>query len=125
MNIYFLLKDLTSCFSDTSSLEIDKSEFMLGSVIDAVASQVITQLTEKGLQLIRDIPEETKTISACGDQTRIQQVLTDFLLSMISFAPSTEGWIEIQVRTNLKQNSNENKMLLHFRSSHLMNYVSI
>ncbi|KAH7676405.1 Phytochrome protein [Dioscorea alata] len=111
-----IVKDVGLERIEDSSLEIDKSEFMLGSVIDAVASQVITQLTEKGLQLIRDIPEETKTISACGDQTRIQQVLTDFLLSMISFAPSTEGWIEIQVRTNLKQNSNGNEMvLLRFR----------
>ncbi|KAJ0979946.1 hypothetical protein J5N97_015420 [Dioscorea zingiberensis] len=101
---------------EDSSLEIDTTEFVLGSVIDAVASQVMTKLREKGLQLIRDIPDEIKTITACGDQLRIQQVLADFLLSMISHAPSPNGWVEIQVRTNLKQNSNGSEMmLLRFR----------
>lgn len=86
-----------------SSIELEKSEFLLGSVIDAVVSQVMLLLRERGLQLIRDIPEEIKTLAVCGDQVRIQQVLADFLLNMVRCAPSPEGWVEIQLRPSLKQ----------------------
>lgn len=86
-----------------SSLELDKAEFFLGSVINAVVSQVMILLRERNLQLIRDIPEEIKTLAVYGDQARLQQVLADFLLNMVHYAPSTEGWVEIHVRPILKQ----------------------
>lgn len=60
-------------------------------------------LRERNLQLIRDIPEEIKTLAVYGDQARIQQVLADFLLNMVRYAPPTEGWVEIHVRPTLKQ----------------------
>jgi phytochrome B len=91
------------CLPSGSSLELEKSEFLLGSVIDAVVSQVMLLLRERGLQLIRDIPEEIKTLAVYGDQVRIQQVLADFLLNMVRYAPSPEGWVEIQLRPSLKQ----------------------
>lgn len=92
--VYYLLK--------TSSLELDRTEFFLGSVINAVVSQVMILLRERGMQLIRDIPDEIKTMVVCGDQIRIQQVLADFLLNMVCCAPSPEGWVEIHVRPSLK-----------------------
>ena len=76
---------------------------MLGSVIDAVVSQVMISLRERGVQLIRDIPEEIKTLGVYGDQVRLQQVLADFLLNMVRYAPSPEGWVEIQLQPRLKQ----------------------
>lgn len=60
-------------------------------------------LRERDLQLIRDIPEEIKTLAVCGDQVRIQQVLADFLLNMVRYAPSPEGWVEIHVLPSLKK----------------------
>lgn len=73
-------------------------------------------LRERGLQLIRDIPEEIKAMSVYGDQLRIQQILGDFMLNMVRYAPSPEGWIEIQVRPTMKQNSDGREVvLLHFR----------
>jgi len=86
-------------------LVLEKSEFSLGDVMNAVVSQAMLLLREKDLQLIRDIPDEIKDASAYGDQFRIQQVLADFLLSMVRSAPSENGWVEIQVRPNVKQNS--------------------
>ncbi|KAK1292035.1 Phytochrome B [Acorus calamus] len=86
-------------------LVFDRSEFLLGSVINAVVSQVMILLRERGLQLIPDIPEDIKALSIYGDRFRIQQILVDFLLTMVRCSPSPEGWIEIQARTNLKQNS--------------------
>ncbi|XP_059632807.1 phytochrome B isoform X1 [Cornus florida] len=90
------------CIED-GSLELEKDEFLLGSVIDAVVSQVMILLRERGLQLIRDIPEEIKTLTVYGDQGRIQQVLADFLLNMVHYAPSPEGWVEIHVQPRFKQ----------------------
>uniref|UniRef100_A0A804RF41 Histidine kinase domain-containing protein n=1 Tax=Zea mays TaxID=4577 RepID=A0A804RF41_MAIZE len=86
------------------SLVLQKSEFSLGDVMNAVVSQTMSLLRERDLQLIRDIPDEIKDASAYGDQFRIQQVLADFLLSMAQSAPSENGWVEIQVRPNVKQN---------------------
>ena len=60
-------------------------------------------LRDRGVQLIRDIPEDIKTLTVYGDQTRVQQVLTNFLLNMVRHSPSPNGWVEIQVRPTLKQ----------------------
>ena len=88
---------------EISSLELEKGEFFLGCVINSVVSQVMMLLREKNLQLIRDIPEETKSLAVYGDQIRIQQVLADFLVNMVRYAPSPEGWVEIRVRPSFKQ----------------------
>ncbi|KAJ6429620.1 hypothetical protein OIU84_021094 [Salix udensis] len=84
-------------------LELEKAEFLLGSVINAVVSQAMLLLRERNLQLLRDIPEEIKTLVVYGDQARIQQVLADFLLNMVRYAPSSAGWVEIHVSPTLKQ----------------------
>ncbi|KAH9618084.1 hypothetical protein KSS87_020112 [Heliosperma pusillum] len=88
---------------DEGSLELVKTEFMLGNVINVIVSQVMIPLREKGLQLIRDIPEEIKTLAVYGDQIRIQQILAEFLVNMVRYAPSPDGWVEIHVLPRLKQ----------------------
>lgn len=88
-----------------SYLEIEKHEFLLGGVIDAVVSQVMGELQDRGLQLIRDIPEEVNTLTVYGDQPRIQQVLINFLLNMVRHSPLPGGWVEVQVRPTLKPTS--------------------
>ncbi|KAA8527365.1 hypothetical protein F0562_034920 [Nyssa sinensis] len=98
-----IIKDVDLETIEDGSLELEKAEFLLGSVIDAVVSQVMILLRERGLQLIRDIPEEIKTLAVYGDQVRVQQGLANFLLNMVRCAPSPEGWVEIQVRPRLKQ----------------------
>ncbi|OAY56134.1 phytochrome B [Manihot esculenta] len=98
-----IIRDVDLESIEDGSLELEKAEFLLGSVIDAVVSQVMLLLTERNLQLIRDIPEEIKSLAVYGDQVRIQQVLADFLLNMVRCAPSSEGWVEIHVRPTLKQ----------------------
>uniref|UniRef100_A0A0E0CZK6 Phytochrome n=1 Tax=Oryza meridionalis TaxID=40149 RepID=A0A0E0CZK6_9ORYZ len=111
-----IVKDASLQSIEDGSLVLEKGEFSLGSVMNAVVSQVMIQLRERDLQLIRDIPDEIKEASAYGDQYRIQQVLCDFLLSMVRFAPAENGWVEIQVRPNIKQNSDgTDTMLFLFR----------
>ncbi|XAR56990.1 hypothetical protein NMG60_11024983 [Bertholletia excelsa] len=111
-----IIKDANLESIDDGSLELEKTEFLVGSVIDAVVSQVMLLLRERGLQLIRDIPEEIKTLAVYGDQVRIQQVLADFLLNMVRYTPSPEGWVEIQVRPRLKQISEDTTVVhIEFR----------
>ncbi|KAK6930285.1 PAS fold-2 [Dillenia turbinata] len=108
-----IIKDVDLETIEDGSMELEKTEFLLGGVINAVVGQVMILLRERGLQLIRDIPEEIKSLAVYGDQLRIQQVLADFLLNMVRCAPSPEGWVEIHVRPRLKQNS-EGQSIGHF-----------
>ncbi|KAL1214423.1 Phytochrome B [Cardamine amara subsp. amara] len=87
---------------EDGSFALVKAEFFLGSVINAIVSQAMFLLRERGLQLIRDIPEEIKSISVYGDQTRIQQLLAEYLLSIIRYAPPQE-WVEINLSQVSKQ----------------------
>ncbi|KAI7737390.1 hypothetical protein M8C21_015318 [Ambrosia artemisiifolia] len=98
-----IVKDVDMDNIQEGHLELEKQDFVLVSVIDAVVSQVMFALRDGGVQLIRDIPEEVKTLTVHGDQTRVQQVLTNFLLNMIQHSASPNGWVEIQVRPTLKQ----------------------
>ncbi|CAA6663609.1 unnamed protein product [Spirodela intermedia] len=101
---------------ENGSLVLDECEFVLGGIINAVVSQVMILLRERGLQLIRDIPEEIKVMAVCGDQVRIQQVLADFLLNIVQYAPPQAGWVEIQIRPTMKQPSDEMEAVhLQFR----------
>ncbi|KAL0457502.1 UNVERIFIED_CONTAM: putative serine/threonine-protein kinase SIS8 [Sesamum latifolium] len=97
-----IVKDVDLVNLEDGSLELEKAEFVLGSVIDAVVSQVMLLLRERGLQLVRDIPEEVKALVVYGDQVRIQQILADFLRNMVHHAPSP-GWVEMQLKPSLKQ----------------------
>ncbi|KAJ9699802.1 hypothetical protein PVL29_005595 [Vitis rotundifolia] len=116
-----IIRDVDLDSIEDGSLELERAEFLLGSVINAVVSQVMILLRERDLQLIRDIPEEVKTLAVYGDQVRIQQVLADFLLNMVRYAPSPDGWIEIQVRPRLKQISEEVKLMhIEFRYANLI-----
>ncbi|PHT82162.1 Phytochrome B [Capsicum annuum] len=98
-----IIRDVDLDNIEDGSLELKKREFCLASVMDAVVSQVMLLLRERGVQLIRDIPEEIKTLRVYGDQVRIQQVFADFLQTMASYAPSQEGWVEVHVQPSMKQ----------------------
>ncbi|GKB13438.1 phytochrome B [Tanacetum coccineum] len=101
--MFKIIRDVDKENIQESSLQIEKHKFLLGSLINAVVSQVMLVLRDRGLQLIRDIPEEVKSLTIYGDQARVQQVLTNFLLNMARHSPSPDGWVEFQVRPSLKQ----------------------
>ncbi|KAI3894274.1 hypothetical protein MKW92_044125 [Papaver armeniacum] len=107
-----IIRDVDSECIEDGSLEYDEAEFSLGNLINVVVGQVMTLLRERGLQLMRDIPEEIKTLAVIGDQVRIQQVLVNFLLSAVQYTPSPGGWVEIKVQSSLKKIS-DGKELLH------------
>ncbi|KAL2494595.1 Phytochrome E [Forsythia ovata] len=94
-------------------------EFFLGNVIDAIASQVMILLKEKNLQLLHDIPDQVKTLCLCGDRIKLQLAFSDFLLSIVRYAPSPDGWVEIKVSPGSKMIQDGNEFVrLQFRMTH-------
>lgn len=99
-------------------LELDTVEFTLGTVLDAVVSQGMILCREKGLQLIRDSPEAITTMCLYGDQLRLQQILSNFLINALRFTAS-EGWVGIKVvPTKRHLGSGVNVMHIEFRITH-------
>lgn len=97
-------------------LELEAAEFEMGTVMDAVISQGMSTSREKGLQIIRETPREISTMRLFGDQIRLQQVLSDFLLNAVRFTPSSEGWVKIKVvPTRKRVGGNLHVMNLEFR----------
>ena len=87
-------------------LELDTKEFEMSTVMDAIVSQGMITSREKGLQIIRETPREIKDMRLFGDQVRLQQVLSDFLLNAVRFTPSTDGWVGIKVVPTRKRLGN-------------------
>ncbi|XP_019052071.1 PREDICTED: phytochrome E-like [Nelumbo nucifera] len=97
-----IIEDMDLGRLEEECMELNMTEFLLGSLVDAVVSQVMILLKDKNLQLFHEIPEEMKTLSLYGDQIRLQQVLSDFLLNIVHHTPSPDGWVEIKVTPCLK-----------------------
>lgn len=74
----------------------------------------MTVVRERNIQLFHEIPEEIKMLTLCGDQIKLQLVLSDFLLNIVQYAPVLDGWVEIKISAGLKliQDGNE---LIHLQ----------
>ncbi|CAA3029457.1 phytochrome e [Olea europaea subsp. europaea] len=106
------------CLED-GRVELKMEEFFLGNIIDAIASQVMILLEEKNLQLLHDIPDQIKTLCLHGDRIKLQLALSDFLLSIVHYAPSPNGWVEIKVSPGLEMIQDGNEFVhIQFRMAH-------
>lgn len=101
---FFIFYDINS-----SNMQLNMEEFLLGNILDAIVSQVMILIRGKNLQLFHEIPDEIKTLALYGDQIKLQIVLSDFLLNVVSHSPSPNGWVEIKISPGLKiiQDGNE------------------
>lgn len=63
-------------------------EFTLHEVLMVSISQVMLKIKGKGIQIVNETPEEAMSETLYGDSLRLQQVLADFLLISVSYAPS-------------------------------------
>ncbi|MFS7970231.1 putative signal transduction histidine kinase, dimerization/phosphoacceptor [Helianthus anomalus] len=57
-----IVKDVDMENIQEGHLELEKHDFVLGSVIEVVVSQVMFALRDGGVQLIRDVLEEVRTL---------------------------------------------------------------
>ncbi|RZC43825.1 hypothetical protein C5167_036779 [Papaver somniferum] len=114
-----IIEDCSLESIEKGSMELHKDWFSLGIAMDAIISQVMILLTEKKLQLNYEISEKTKTLSIYGDQIRLQQLLTAFLLHIVHHAPSPEGWVNIEVELSSVLYQDSGTVLqLQFRLAH-------
>ncbi|KAK6917239.1 PAS fold-2 [Dillenia turbinata] len=113
-----IIEDMDLGRIEEGNVALNVEEFLFGSVMDAIVSQVMILLRERNLQLVHDIPEEIKNLYLLGDQIRLQLVLSDFLLSIAHHAPP-DGWVEIKVSPGLKTMREGNEYVhLQFRMTH-------
>ncbi|KAG6385279.1 hypothetical protein SASPL_154111 [Salvia splendens] len=99
--------------------QLKVEEFRLGDIVNAILSQAMILLREKDLHLIHDIPEQVKSLCVYGDQVKLQLALSDFLLCTVDYAPSPNGWVEMDVSSELKVIQDGNEFVhLKFRMAH-------
>lgn len=99
-------------------LDLDMVEFTLGALLDAVISQGMIQSEEKGLEIGYDLPRELTTTALYGDQSRLQQILANFLVTAIQFTPE-EKWVRIKVSPTIRHlGGGVYVMRIEFRITH-------
>ena len=115
-----ILTEFTFNANDGSTVKLNMEEFLLGNILDAIVSQVMILIRGKNLQLFHEIPYEIKTLTLYGDQIRLQVILSDLLLNVVSHTPSPNGWVEIKISPGLKILRGGNEFIhLQFRYSNL------
>ncbi|XP_050231297.1 phytochrome E isoform X2 [Mercurialis annua] len=117
--IMTIIEEIDVGLLDEGIIKLKMEEFLMGNVVDAIVSQVMISAREKNIQLLHEIPEEIKTVYLYGDQIRLQLILSDFLLSVVRYAPSTNGWVEIKITPGLKFIHEGNELIcLQIRMTH-------
>ncbi|KAJ4845046.1 hypothetical protein Tsubulata_010837 [Turnera subulata] len=117
--ILTVIEDLDLGMIEEGNVDLNVEEFLLGNVLDAIVSQVMILVRQKNLQLFHEIPEEMKTLSLYGDRIKLQLILSDFLLSVVQHAPTTNGWVEIMITPGLKLIQDGSEFIrLQFRMAH-------
>ncbi|KAF0915513.1 hypothetical protein E2562_036546 [Oryza meyeriana var. granulata] len=86
------LESIEQCYTEMSTVE-----FNLEESLNTVLMQGMPQSKEKQISLDRDWPAEVSCMHLCGDNLRLQQVLTDFLACTLQFTQPAEGPIILQV----------------------------
>ncbi|KAI4295377.1 hypothetical protein L6164_035429 [Bauhinia variegata] len=117
--IMAIIEDTDFLSLEEGTVQLNMEEFVLGNILDAIVSQVMILIRGKNLQLFHEIPDEIKTLELYGDQIRLQVVLSDFLLNVVSHTPSPNGWVEIKISPGIKIIQDGNELIhLQFRMTH-------
>lgn len=66
-------------------METNCSEFNLGDVLDVVTNQIMILSLEREVKIICESPSEVSSLHLYGDNTRLQQVLSEFLTNTLLF----------------------------------------
>ncbi|GFZ09503.1 phytochrome A [Actinidia rufa] len=69
-------------------MDLEMVEFTLQEVLFASISQVMMRSNRKGIRIVNELADEIMSETLYGDSLRLQQVLADFLLTSVHFAPN-------------------------------------
>ncbi|MGB5894725.1 MAG: ATP-binding protein [Ignavibacteriaceae bacterium] len=95
------LIDIINSILDLSKIEsgkmkLEESDFILNKIIDHVLSVVSTRINEKGITIVKDIPEDTFH-QLYGDSTKLRQIFLNLLGNAVKF--TSHGKIIISLKT--------------------------
>ncbi|KAG8364488.1 hypothetical protein BUALT_Bualt18G0002500 [Buddleja alternifolia] len=76
---------------EESYIDMKSDEFNLAEALEVVMNQVMILSRERQVQIIYDLPSEVSSMYLHGDILRLQQVLSDFLATVLMFTPTFEG----------------------------------
>ncbi|MEM6306046.1 MAG: response regulator [Pseudomonadota bacterium] len=80
---------------EAGAIELEAIPFNLTDAIESTVELVITRASEKGLELVCDIPNDMPP-GVIGDPTRLKQILLNLLNNAVKF--TEKGQVEISVR---------------------------
>lgn len=92
-----------------SFIDLEMVEFSLYEVLVVSISQVMMKSKGKGIQIANEIAEEMMSETLYGDNLRLQQVMADFLLTSVNYAPTGA---QLMVSTNLTKHHLRNSLHL-------------
>lgn len=95
-----------------SYLELNIVEFNLGEALEAVLVQGMDLSRERQVSLVHDSPAEISSMFLYGDNLRLQQVLSDFLINALQFSPWAEGSVVLRAIPR-KQNIGTGVQIVH------------
>ena len=95
--------DLTKI--ESGKMKLEESDFNLNKIIDHALSILSTRINEKGITLVKDIPEDTIP-QLYGDSTKLRQIFLNLIGNAVKF--TSHGEIKISVKTEKIDKENVN-----------------
>ena len=93
-------------------IELEMVEFSLYEVLVVAISQVMMKSKGKGIQIENEVGEEIMCETLYGDNLRVQQIMADFLLISVHYAP-TGGQLMLSTTFTNKDHFRNSLHLLH------------
>jgi signal transduction histidine kinase/CheY-like chemotaxis protein/HPt (histidine-containing phosphotransfer) domain-containing protein len=81
---------------ESGKVELEYIDFDLLEIVDKAVSTLSAKIKEKGISIVKDIPEGT-IYSLNGDATKVRQIILNLIGNAIKF--TTDGEIKIKIRT--------------------------
>uniref|UniRef100_A0A1D1YEP2 Phytochrome n=1 Tax=Anthurium amnicola TaxID=1678845 RepID=A0A1D1YEP2_9ARAE len=98
-----ILDDVDLASIEECYMEMSNTEFNLGDSLEAVISQGMLVSKEKEIPLVHEAPAEVSSLYLYGDNLRLQQVLSDFLLNALQFTLPCEGPVMLRVTPRMER----------------------
>ncbi|APW42440.1 response regulator [Rhodoferax saidenbachensis] len=80
---------------EAGKLELERTDFALGSVLDNVRSMIMNQAHAKGLTI--EVEGDDLPLWLCGDPTRLRQSLLNFAANAVKFTSQGTVWLRCRV----------------------------